>query len=286
MLRVLAPAKLNLVLEVLGKREDGYHEIRSLVQAIDLCDILSLELARDIALDCTEPDLQTPDNLVIKAAELLREITGCREGVDIRLDKRIPWSAGLGGGSSDAAATLVALNELWRLKLTNAELIELAAKVGSDVPFFINKGMALIEGRGEKVTPLPDALSSWFVLLLPRLSQVPYKTRRLYAMLTAQHFTNGQFTDRALERWPESIEIIPSILFNVFDSIASAAFPGIEDYWRCFEQAGLDDIHLAGSGPAIFAPVDGEMRAGELCLHFWNQGITAYAVSTSTPEEE
>src|SRR4030042_3173845 len=133
MLRYLAPAKINLVLEVLGKRADGYHEIRSLVQTINLCDVLSFELAGKTSFECTEPSLQTSDNLVVQADELLRKISGYRKGEKIKLEKRIPWGAGLGGGSSDAAATLSALNRLWRLKLTILDLIEPAASLGADV---------------------------------------------------------------------------------------------------------------------------------------------------------
>src|SRR4030042_493313 len=154
MLNYLAPAKINLVLEVLGKRDDGYHEIRSLVQTIGLCDVISFELADVISLECSEPTLQTSDNLVIQAAELLRKVSGCQTGVKIKLEKRIPWGAGLGGGSSDAASTLLALKKLWKLELDTSDLIELAARLGSDVALFIHGGAALTEGRGEKVTPL------------------------------------------------------------------------------------------------------------------------------------
>lgn len=280
MLTSLAPAKINLVLEVLGKRDDGYHEIRSLVQTISLCDVLSFELAKGISLDCTEPSLQTSDNLVIRAAELLRKVDGYEKGVKIGLKKRIPWGAGLGGGSSNAAATLLTLNRLWKLELTTSDLTELATRLGSDVPFFIHKGTALVEGRGEKVTPLLASMPSWFVLLLPPLPQMPHKTQQLYAQLNAQHFTEGQFVGQALEAWSQNRQISPSLLFNVFDKIAFDAFPGLEDYWRRFEEAGASDIHLVGSGPALFAPVDNETRAEELHQRLCQQGLEAYSVPT------
>ena len=284
MLTSLAPAKINLVLEVLGKRDDGYHEIRSLVQTISLCDTISFELASGISLDCTEPSLQTSDNLAVQAAKMLREASGCKKGVKIELEKRIPWGAGLGGGSSDAAITLLALNKLWTLELATPNLVELAAKLGSDVPFFIHKGTALVEGRGEKVTPLVTSPPSWFVLLLPPLPKMPRKTQQLYARLDNHHFTQGQFIGKALEAWPENRQISPSLLFNVFDIIAFDAFPGLEKYWRCFEEAGAIDIHLGGSGPAIFAPVDSETSAEELHHRLCQQGLEAYFVSTVAPE--
>ena len=284
MLTGLAPAKINLVLEVLGKRDDGYHEIRSLVQTISLCDVLSFELAEGISLNCTEPSLQSSDNLAIQAARLLKEVGGCEKGVEIGLEKRIRWGAGLGGGSSDAAAVLLALNKLWGLELTTSGLVGLGAKLGSDVPFFIHKGTALVEGRGEKVAPLSTSLPGWFVLLLPPLPQMPGKTQQLYARLDDQHFTQGQFTGKAVEAWSGDRQISPSLLFNVFDKVAFDAFPGLEEYWKRFEEAGAAGIHLAGSGPALFAPVNSEAKAEELHGRLCEQGLEAYSVSTLVPE--
>jgi len=284
MLTGLAPAKINLVLEVLGKRDDGYHEIRSLVQTISLCDVLSFELAERISLECTEPSLQSSDNLAIQAAELLKEVSGCEKGVKIGIEKQIPWGAGLGGGSSDAAAVLLALNKLWGLELTTSGLVGLGAKLGSDAPFFIYKGTALVEGRGERVTPLSASLPGWFVLLLPPLPQMPGKTQQLYARLDDQHFTQGQFTDKAVAAWSGDRQISPSLLFNVFDKVAFDAFPGLEEYWKCFEEAGGADIHLAGSGPALFAPVNSEAKAEELHRRLCQQGLEAYSVSTVVPK--
>lgn len=281
MLTVLAPAKLNLVLEVLGTRDDGYHEIHSMVQAINLCDVLSFEPASKISLECTEPVLQTRDNLVIRAAELLRESYNYTEGAQISLKKKIPWSAGLGGGSSDAAATLLALNKLWKLGLKTPDLLKLAGELGSDVPFFIHKGTALIEGRGEKVTPLPPASStSWFILLSPSLPQMPDKTKQAYSRLKNQHFTKGQFSSKAVEMWSKSGKINPSLLFNVFDAVAFDTFPGIEVYWEGLEQVGATNIHLAGSGPAIFAPITDESRGRELCQRLRTMGFSADSVSS------
>ncbi|MBM3118854.1 MAG: 4-(cytidine 5'-diphospho)-2-C-methyl-D-erythritol kinase [Chloroflexi bacterium] len=284
MLKCLAPAKINLVLEVLGKRDDGYHEVRSLVQTISLCDVLSFELADVISLECTEPSLQTSDNLVFQAAELLKKVSGYREGVKIKLEKRIPWGAGLGGGSSDAATTLLALNKLWELKFTASDLVELAARLGSDVPFFIYKGTALVEGRGEKVTPLAASMSGWFVLLMPPLPKVLNKTQQLYSRLDARHFTDGRLVSKAVKSWSQSRQIDASLLFNVFDKVAFDAFSGLEGYWRCFEQAGATDIHLVGSGPVLFAPIDGEAKAEEICHRLRHQGLEAYCVSTVVPE--
>ena len=167
---VSAPAKVNLFLEVLGKRPDGYHVVCTLVLAVELFD--DLEFAPtdvgEVTLTCDVPELSTgPDNLVRKAADLLKRETGCQHGASIRLVKRIPWAAGLGGGSSDAAATLVGLNALWELGLTAADLSRLAATLGSDVPFFLNGSAALCTGRGEIVTPVPVGRAFDLVFVKP-----------------------------------------------------------------------------------------------------------------------
>lgn len=276
----LAPAKINLVLEVLGRRDDGYHEVRSLMQAVDLCDVLSFESAGEISLECSEASLQSVDNLAVRAAELLREVSGCRKGVKVKLQKRIPWGMGLGGGSSDAATTLLVVNRLWELGLATSDLVELAARLGSDVPFFIHRGLALVEGRGEKVVPLGTLPRHYFVLLVPPLPREPGKTKRLYSLLNRQHFTEGQFVDRALKSWSQERRIAPDMLFNVFDGIAFEAFPELEVYWRHLEQAGAAGIHLAGSGPALFALAADDADARDICRRLHQQGLEAYSVST------
>jgi 4-diphosphocytidyl-2-C-methyl-D-erythritol kinase len=279
-IRYLAPAKINLVLEVLGKRDDRYHEIRSLVQAVDLCDTLIFEADETISLKCNISSLETPDNLVIKAAELLRQASGRQNGARIKLEKRIPWSAGLGGGSSDAAATLLALNALWGLKLSTQDLLVMAAGLGSDVPFFIHRGAAIVEGRGEKVEPVPVSVRSWFVLLIPDLPKMPDKTRRLYNSLDQLHFTDGHYIEAALKCWSSDIPIAPDLLFNVFDNVAFEAFPGLQDHWKRLEEAGARDIHLAGSGPALFAPADSESEAKAIQQRLQRQKLEAYTVLT------
>src|SRR5262245_37915390 len=156
-LLVWAPAKVNLFLEVLGKRADGYHELATLMVAVSLHDTLEFkeESSPQVQLHCDHPDLSTgSENLICRAAELLRRRAGCECGARIRLWKRIPMAAGLAGGSTDAAATLHGLNALWRLGLSGTELAALGAELGSDVPFFFATPAAWCTGRGEQVTPL------------------------------------------------------------------------------------------------------------------------------------
>lgn len=283
MLRYPSPAKINLVLEVLGRRDDGFHELRSIVQTIDLCDILYFELDDVISFECTVPVLNTSDNLVVKAAKLFKEATACHKGVRVRLEKRVPWGAGLGGGSSNAAATLLALNKLWEVNLSFNELTRLATKLGSDVPFFLYGGLALVEGRGERVTPLGTLKPQWQVLLVSPFARTAEKTKKLFSLLQPQHFTRGQFVDSALEIWYDRKQIPPSSWFNVFDAIAFDAFPGLDRYWRRLQERGLQNIHVAGSGPALFAPAKSRREAEDIANALERNGLEAYAVCTNSP---
>src|SRR5262245_62048232 len=164
-----APAKVNLFLEILSKRADGFHDLATLMVAVNLFDTLVFRSAPEgIALTSNRPDLSSgPDNLIVKAAALLQKRSGRNLGTAIRLVKRIPMQAGLGGGSSDAAATLLALNRLWDLELTREDMADLGAQLGSDVPFFVLADTAWCTGRGEIVDPLPVGARLHFVLVCP-----------------------------------------------------------------------------------------------------------------------
>ena len=254
MITVEAHAKVNLTLEVLARRDDGYHDIASIIQTIDLHDILTLEPAGNIVLECDSPDLQTSDNLVVKAATLVKEATGYTGGVRIGLRKRIPVSAGLGGGSSDAAATLGGLSRLWGLGLSNDDLVPLAARLGSDVPFLLRGGTAMVQGRGERVRSLPPADLRWLVLVCPEI-EMPDKTGTMYRRLSPSIFTRGQLTRKLEARIRGGGNVPPQFLFNVFDQPAKETFPGLERYWETLQSLGAREIHVAGSGPSLFAPV-------------------------------
>ena len=280
MLTVYAPAKVNLVLEVLGK-DDDYHRISSIMQSIDLCDVLNFQLDDEIRFECDEPGLRR-DNLVMRAAVLLKESTKCSLGARIELRKHIPWGVGLGGGSSDAAATLLALNELWGLKLPHYMLVRLASKLGSDVPFFIHKGTALVEGRGEKVTPLPSLASTSFVLLVPPLSKIPGKTKQMYGNLRVADFTGGQFIEAALSSLRERKTIEHHLMFNVFEKVAFDFFAGLDKYRKTLEEAGARGVHLAGSGPCLFTFFSERGEAAELFSRLKKQRLECYLAFSFT----
>lgn len=252
MLKVLAPAKINLVLEVLRKRKDDYHEISSIVTTVDLFDELFFEDAQQTSLVCDSPELMVSENLVMKAVNLLKSITGCNKNIAIKLVKKIPISAGLGGGSSDAATTLKTLNRVWHLNLTVKDLVQIADQLGSDVPFFIHGGIALMQGKGEKVRGLVHSKKLWFTILVPDVASLPYKTKQLYSLLSDQHFTKGEHIGRALQMLQNHEYLDVSFLFNTFDKVKLQAFPWMDIYWNKFEAAVSQEIHLAGSGPALY----------------------------------
>jgi 4-diphosphocytidyl-2-C-methyl-D-erythritol kinase len=280
MLTVKAPAKINLTLEVLGERPDGYHEIRSLIQTIDLCDSLSFSLSDDIEFGSDNPDFVPEESLVSKAAALLQQTTGCSKGARIEIGKRIPLTSGLGGDSSGAAAILWGLNKLWRLGLSLAQLLELAPRLGSDVAFFLYGGTALVEGRGERVTPLPPLPHRWVVLLMPPVPRMPEKTRQLYASLKPSHYTDGQLTQKFIKALNEGREFKPSMLFNTFENVAFEFFPELTVYKEHYAKLGASYVHLAGSGPALFTMLEDKAQAEELYTLCQQQGLESYLADT------
>jgi 4-diphosphocytidyl-2-C-methyl-D-erythritol kinase len=250
-----AHAKVNLTLEVIGKRSDGYHELISVMQTIDLHDTVEvsrstvLELARDAGIPAAE-------NLVLAAAEALRRAANFSGGARIALTKCIPAAAGLGGGSADAAATLRALNRLWGLGVSRAELAAIGAAVGSDVPFLVHEGTALVEGRGERVTPLPTPAVDSIVILAPPI-ELGRKTATLFARLDDRAFSSGETSRKLARRIEESgagtaDALARAALFNVFDAFATDAFPGWSPFREAFEELGAS-VLLSGAGPSLFA---------------------------------
>jgi 4-diphosphocytidyl-2-C-methyl-D-erythritol kinase len=245
---IAARAKVNLGLEILGRRADGYHEIATVLQEIDLADELVFREAPEVSLTCSEPTLADESNLIVRAVRLLQQETGRSAGVAIHLEKRIPVSAGLGGGSSDAAATLVGLNHFWQLRLTEADLGELASRLGSDVPFFIRGGTQLATGRGETLESLPTP-SLRLQLVVPTV-EAPDKTRRLYQSLRPDDFTTGTSVTRVADALRRTANFRPDLLTSGFTRAASAAFPAVADTLNALRRNGLAPV-LCGAGPTI-----------------------------------
>jgi len=282
MLTVQAPAKINLTLEVLAKRGDGFHEVRSVMQAVSLHDRLHFRPSREIIFKSDMPGWIAQESLVAKTVALVKETTGCAKGTEIDVEKQIPLLLGLGGDSSDAAATLRGLNQLWELGLAPGELVEMATRLGSDVVFFLYGGTALVEGRGEIVTPLPPLPHHWVILVVPSVARPPRKTAQLYAGLSASDYSDGQITQKLVAALKAGRGLEPARLFNVFDRIARAQFAGLNKYREQMINLGATDVHLAGSGPALFTLLKDKAQAEELYHRFQQQGWEAYLAETLT----
>ena len=288
--RARACAKVNWVLEVLNRRPDGYHEVRTVIQTIDVCDALELQPAAELCLEAPDEGLPSPaENLAMKAARLLQERAAglgrvsadlSAPGARIRLSKAVPVAAGLGGGSSDAAAVLRGLNELWELGLEQEALADVAARLGSDVPFFLHGGAALAEGRGERITPLPDAPPQELLIAVPRLTLAD-KTRRMYSLLTPADYTDGSAAERLTDAIRQGRPLEDERLFNVFDGPAFRTFPALEPLRRALLEAGARSVHLAGSGPALFTLAGDAAQRERLTRAAAQAGARAFVTATA-----
>lgn len=280
MLTIKAPAKINLTLEVLGKRPDGYHEIRSVLQTVDLYDTLYFSHSENIQITSDMKGWSAEKSQVSKAAVLLQEYAGGKKGAEIRIKKRISLRSGLGGDSSDGVAALHGLNVLWKLRLSEEELMTLAAGLGSDAPFFVRGGTAAVSGMGEIVTPLPAVRGISLVLVIPDIPVEPGKTARMYAALKPSHYTDGTITQKLADTLHKDRKMDASMLFNTFENIAYDAFPGLDTYREHLIKLGAPHVHLAGSGPALFVLLTGKTRAEDLYKHCRDQGMKAYLAGT------
>jgi 4-diphosphocytidyl-2-C-methyl-D-erythritol kinase len=282
--RTEAPAKINWTLEVLGRRDDGYHEVRSVMQTVTLSDTLTFREAERVTLDVEGPHAAGEDDLVLAAARAMRGLAARDTGVGVRLTKRIPPGTGLGGGSSDAAATLRALAALWELDLPREAVLEQAARIGSDAPFFVYGGTAVAAGRGELVRPLPDVRQTWLVLVVPPVRMTD-KTRRMYGALDSADFTDGSRTEALARALQTAGAVGEHALFNVFERAAFETFEGLDAFRRAMLDAGARGVHVAGAGPALFCLTAGEREARAISRRLIAGGCDAYAVRTMTAAE-
>ncbi|MHC5056599.1 MAG: 4-(cytidine 5'-diphospho)-2-C-methyl-D-erythritol kinase [Planctomycetota bacterium] len=266
-----APAKVNLYLEILGRRADGYHEIETVMQTVSLADTLNLRARTDGGFELvlrgrTAGVPADGSNLVIRAAEALAERLGDRArnaaalGADIELVKKMPPGSGLGGGSSDAAATLVALRQLWGLEATDEDLMEVAAGLGSDVPFFVRCGAARCTGRGEVVEPLRADGVMHAVLVLGE----PLSTARVYEVFSTLPLTpthpSGMFNCCSASR-VRLDRVGGEPLWNALEPAAFRILPRLRDVKERLLSAGAEQACLSGSGSCVYGVVESERRA-------------------------
>ena len=279
-----AYAKVNFTLEVLGRRRDGYHDIASVMQTVSLHDTVTVEPADEVTLSPALPCVAVEDNLAYRAATLLAERAGTGWGATIILEKAIPQASGLGGGGSDAAAVLIGLDRLWGLCLSAGDLAGLGAELGSDVPFFIRGGTAMVSGRGERVRPLPPVDQGWLVLLCPDIPLAD-KTAAMYSKVTPAHYTGGLLTRKLEARIRGGGDVPAELLYNAFDDIAREAYPGLGEYWDALGSLGAREVHVAGSGPSLYAPVSRREQGTAIALLLGRtRGWNVHLVSTVQPE--
>ena len=259
-LLVKAPAKINLSLDVLGKRQDGYHEVKMIMTTIDLADRLELTELLEDRIEIVSHNRYVPDdqrNLAYQAAKLLKEKFKVKQGVSIAIEKTIPVAAGLAGGSSDAAATLRGLNKLWNLGLTIDELAELGAEIGSDVSFCVYGGTAIATGRGEKIEHIKTPPSCWVILAKPHIG---VSTADVYGNLQLNRVTHPN-----VEKMVEVINQgdykgICNAVGNVLEDVTFEMHPEVARIKAQMKRFGADAVLMSGSGPTVFGLVHHDSR--------------------------
>ena len=267
MIKIEGNAKINLTLDILGKRPDGYHEVAMVMQSIGLHDTIEMEKsAAGIALTINVPWLRADEkNLAWRAVALMQQEYGLSGGVNMRLTKRIPVAAGLAGGSADAAAVLRGMNRLYELGLSDAKLCELGARLGSDIPFCLLGGTMLSTGRGEVLTRLSNLPETWVVLAKPRIS-----------VSTAWAYQN--YDEQGAEQHPDNARIqqeiargdrkaVAKLLCNVLESVTIKRYDVISRYKTMMLEQGAMASMMSGSGPTVFGLVGSRVQANKIADH-------------------
>ncbi len=281
MLTYKAFAKINWALSVLNKRNDGYHDIISLMHAIDLYDTLIFEPSSGIEIQ-TELPIKRENNLIYKAIIALQQYTGIKKGIKVTLQKQIPIGAGLGGGSSDAATTLKALNELWGLNLGVNTLQKIGVSIGSDVPFFFNLPLCIVEGRGDIIKPLKIEKSYTLVIVKPKFS---ISTKWAYEFLNLETELTTEYKKINNNIWQLYLLLYEGAYsnfhsWNDLEKSVSRKYPEIEKIKKKLLEAGALMSLLSGSGSTVFGVFNNEVDANETLKIF--EGYWCKVVQTLT----
>jgi len=256
---IKAPAKINVRLKVTGRRPDGYHELVSIMVPVDIFDTIDLNLSSDrqIMIGCRGREIPADEtNLAYRAARDFMSCSGIKDGVSIVLSKNIPVAAGLGGGSSDGAAVLLALNHMYSNPLSEPELHSLALKLGADVPFFLMGGPCLATGIGEVLEPIPGWPESWYVIVTPLLQ---VSTAWVYRNLKLQ-LTTGEY-DYIVKTLKNDTFTISGVLENDLETVTTASFPIINTLKKLLVDAGAEGAIMSGSGPSVFGVFASQEKA-------------------------
>ena len=261
-LRLNAYAKVNLALDVLQRRDDGYHDVETVLHTIALHDEITLrESGEGIRVTATDGEAVPtgPDSLVYRAAALLREQHGITRPVEIEIHKRIPIAAGLGGGSADAAVTLMGLAQMWKLRLDGRSLRALAGQLGSDVPFFLEGGAAVARGRGERVQSLPPLPATWVVLARPRL---PVLTEWAYRQIRLQEIAQRPDIPALLAAVARrDVPAVGRLLGNVFEPVIAGHHPIVAEVKSAILRGEAYGAAMTGTGPSVFGLMANEAAA-------------------------
>ena len=272
-IKLKARAKINLGLDVVRKREDGYHEVRMIMQMINLYDRITLRRSTEPGIRVTTNLPYLPvneDNLVYRAAKLLMEEFKDTEGAEIELQKYIPVAAGMAGGSSDAAAVMVGVNRIFHLGLTKKQLMERGVKIGADVPFCIMRGTALAEGIGEVLTPLPAMPHCSLVIAKPKIH---VSTKFVYGNLKASELKEHPDIDGQVQALREgSLEQLVAKMGNVLETVTVPTYPVIDEIKRTMLKNDAMGAMMSGSGPTVFGVFEREERAQEVCRLLKKEG--------------
>lgn len=255
-----APAKINLALDVLFKRPDGYHEVEMIMTTVDLADRIELKEIEQDTIQILSHSRFVPDdhrNLAYQAAHILKERFSVKKGVSITIEKNIPVAAGLAGGSSDAAATLRGLNRLWKLGLTLDELAEIGAEIGSDVSFCVYGGTALAKGRGEKITHLPAPPKCWVILAKPTIG---VSTADVYKRLQLSNVNHPDVYGMVEAIKTNDYPQVCKGLGNVLEEVTLPMYPEVANIKEHMKTFGADAVLMSGSGPTVFGLVEHESR--------------------------
>ncbi len=285
-IRLLAPAKINLALEVLRKRPDGFHEVDTVMCTIDLADRVTIEpraagAGIEVSLEGEYAAGIDPEGDLSRLAAIrVAEAAGRSPDLRITVEKRIPSPAGLGGGSSDAAAVIRGLSHLWQLEWPMSRLEAIASTVGSDVPFFLHGGTARCTGRGERVQPLRDVTPLRLLVLVPPVPSAGNKTARRYGALHPHDFTSGERAKRLAARIARKAPPPTTDLVNAFEAVIERTEPELVAHFARYGQAGAMQLHLCGSGPAVFLFIREDAKASELRRDFRAVGATVFEART------
>lgn len=272
-MKLKARAKINLGLDVVRKREDGYHEVRMIMQMINLYDKITLRQRNETGILVRTNLSYLPvneDNLVYRAARLLMDEFQITSGLEIELQKYIPVAAGMAGGSSDAAAVMVGVNRMFRLGLSKKQLMERSVKIGADVPFCIMRGTALAEGIGEKLTTLPAMPHCSLVIAKPK---VHVSTKFVYGNLKVNEITDHPDIDGQVQALRSNdLEQVVARMGNVLETVTIPAYPVIDEIKKTMMKHGAMGAMMSGSGPTVFGVFEREERAQEVCRLLKKEG--------------